>query len=150
MEGIAWDGSSGSTVDVGWSDGGVTSDGSQSSAVDDGSSNGSDTIGAVTSSIDGSGEISQWVISIEFEDSTSDSMDSGHGAKSRSNTLDSPPSFYLINAYDGFVWTSFNFSTNGYALLFRLNLLTNTDLPGLSHVRADVTHVNLLEKPKKR
>ena len=104
MEGVGradWDGSTGSAVDVGCSDGGGTSDGSLSSTVDDGCSNVGGTIGAVTSSIDGE---SLWgVTSIEFEDSTSGSVDSGRGAKSRNDTLDSLPSLYLINAYDGFL-----------------------------------------------
>ena len=78
-------------MDVGWSDGGGTSDGSLSSTVDDGCSNGGNTNGAVTSPIDRSGESSRWVTSIEFEDSTSGSVDSGHGAKSCSDTLDSLP-----------------------------------------------------------
>ena len=91
-------------MDVGWSHSSGTSDSSLSSAIDDGCSNGGNTIGAVTSSIDGSGESSWWVTSIQFEDSTSGYVDSGHGAKSRSDTLDSLPSLYLINDYDRFVW----------------------------------------------
>ena len=52
------DGSIGSAVDVSCSGGGGTSDGLLSSTVDDGCSIGG-TIGAVTSSIDGSGESSR-------------------------------------------------------------------------------------------
>ena len=143
------DGSIGSAVDVSCSGGGGTSDGSLSSTVDDGCSIGGGTIGAVTSSIDGSGESSRWVTSIEFEDSASSSVDSGPGAKSPSNTLDSLPSLCLLNAYDRFVWISFTFPTNESALLCQMNLQTNTDFLGLSHVRVAVPHVSLLEKPKK-
>ena len=53
------DGSTGSAVDVGCSDGGGTSDGSLSSTLDDGCSDGGGTIGAVTFSIDGFGESSR-------------------------------------------------------------------------------------------
>ena len=74
VEGIDWGASAGSAVDIGWSDG-----------------------GAFTSSIDRSGESSQWVTSTEVEDSTSGY---GHRAKSHSDTLDSLPSLYLINGYE--------------------------------------------------
>ena len=125
VEDIDWDGSMCSAMDFSWSDGGGTSDSSLSSTV-------MMVVHwvmqwAVTSSIDGSRKSSLWVTSIEFEDSTSGSVDSGHGAKSRSDKLDSLPSVYLINAYDRFVWISFTLSTNESALICWLNLQTNND-----------------------
>ena len=68
-------------------------------------------------------------------------MDSGHGAKSCSDTP---------NVYDRFVGISFTFITNETYLIYRMNLWTNTDFPDLSHARVNVPPVDLLGKPKTR